>query len=138
MNIEFNNETEYDVEYVDDNLHSDAPKYKKYQILIFLGCLFLAFIVWCYANYLNNPIIQSEVPLIITLVDGENGETITQSTNYIVIYGEESVVSKITQIKNTVSVNQFSNGNKTIKIDIDFPNDIKSHQKEVEVTLIGK
>ena len=61
MNIERNNETEYEVEYVEEYTPKTTSRYKKFQVFIFLGWLLLAFFVWCYANYLDDPIIQKEL-----------------------------------------------------------------------------
>lgn len=135
MNIELNNNSEYDVEYVDDNEHNHNKKYKKFQIFVFLGCLVLAFLVWCYANYLDDPIVQKEVPLIIDLVAGDADEKIIQSSYRIVIYGEESVISGISEIHDTVNRNKFTDGNLTFNKKLDFPAGVYSHQKYVDLTL---
>ena len=134
MNIERNNETEYEVEYVEENTLKTTSRYKKFQVLIFLGCLLLSFFVWCYANYLDDPIIQKEVALTFT-VEGGQGEVI-QSSYTIVIYGEKSVLTEITEIVNKVNYNEFSEDNLTITKNVKLPSDVHTHNDEVELTLI--
>ena len=134
MNIELNNESEYEVEYVEEHIYETTSKYKKFQLFIFLGCLLLAFFVWCYANYLDDPIIQKEVPLIFT-VEANNGQVV-QSSYTIVIYGEKSVLSEITEIENKVNYNEFSDGNLTINKTVYLPSGVHSHDLDVELTLV--
>ena len=134
MNIELNNTTEYEVEYAEKREESYNKKYNKFQILIFLGCLVLAFLVWCYANYLDDPIIQKEVRLVITL-EGVDSNEIIKSTNKIVIYGEQSVISEIDEIKNNVNYSDFDSDGSSITLEIDFPSGVHSHQTTVDVKL---
>ena len=137
MNIELNNSSEYEVEYVEETESSPVKKYRKFQLLIYLGCLLLAFLVWCYANYLDDPIIQKEVTLVITL-DGVNSDQIVTSTHKIVIYGEKSVIAEIVEIKNNVNQNEFDKDSTTITKEIDFPEGVHSHKTTVEIQLRDK
>ena len=134
MNIELNNSSEYEVEYVEKEESTPVRKYRKFQVLIYLGCLLLAFLVWCYANYLDDPIIQKEVTLVITL-DGVHSDKLLRSTHKIVIYGEKSVISEIDEIRNNVNQNEFVVGSTTITKEIDFPEGVHSHETTVEVKL---
>lgn len=136
MNIERNNESEYEVEYVEEYTPKTTSKYKKFQVFIFLGCLLLAFFVWCYANYLDDPIIQKEVALTFT-VEGSNNHVI-QSSYTIVIYGEKSVLSEISEIENKVNSNEFSDDNLTITKNVKLPSGVHTHNDEVELTLVKR
>ena len=136
MNIERNNDTEFEVEYVEENVQQNAKKNNKFQLFIFLGCLVLAFLVWCYANYLDDPIVQKEVDLIITLVNPQTGDAVKQSSQTIWIYGEESVLENIHVSTNQVNRNKFSGYDSTVDWDIELPDDVHTHDGDVKLTLV--
>lgn len=136
MNIEFNNATENEVEYAEKNNYSTSAKYKKYELLILLGCLVLAFLVWCYANYLDDPIIQKNVDLVVYLNDGNPGDEIFYYKK-VTVYGEESLISTISEIQIEVDRDKFKDSNSEITVDIDYPTNVHSHQKTVTVKLVN-
>ena len=63
MNIERNNETNNEVEYVDNSTNLISKRSRQRKIIIFLACLVFSFVVWCYANYLDDPIIKKEISI---------------------------------------------------------------------------
>lgn len=138
MKIERNNNSEFEVEeieYEEKIAQTYSKRYKKMRILVYLVCLLLAFMVWCYAHYLDDPIVQKEVSLIVYLNGGESGEEIIQSQNKILIYGEASALSGVDKIENTINRNKFSEYNSPITIEIDLPDYVHSHKEYVDVTL---
>lgn len=131
MNTELNEVVENEVEYAETN-NKHSKRFKKYELLIFLGCLAFAFTMWCYANYIDDPIIQKDVD--IYLVYEGDGSVVSNPTK-IVIYGEESKLSNISEITVNVDAGSFSNGANKITIEIDLPEDVYSHNNEIEVEL---
>ena len=131
MNIERNNATENEVEYVEKD-YKQTSKFKKFELLVFIGCLAFAFLMWCYANYMDNPIIQKEVKLEF---EYEGDGTILSIPSTIVIYGEESVLSNIQTITVKIDGTLKKGEKKTIKVDL--PEDVYSHNREIEIFLSG-
>ena len=136
MNIELNNETENEVEYAEKNNYTVAKRFKKFEIFIFLGCLVLAFMIWCYANYLDDPIIQKEITVYFVLEGGEANEDIETRSSKIVVYGEQSVISDMVAITNYVDRELFGDDKTKINYTIDYPDGVHSHITEIELELI--
>ena len=134
MKIELNNTTENEVEYV-EKIDKRDSSFKKFRFLIIIACLAFSFMVWCYANYIDDPIIQKKVNVHLNY----NGLGIIEcNSQYIVIYGEESKLSSVTEIKVVVDRNSFNQNNKKVvyKINNILPEDVYSHQEEIVVELI--
>lgn len=137
MNIELNNATENEVEYAEKSNHLINKRFKKYEIFVFLGCLVLAFLIWCYANYLDDPIIQKEITVDFVLIKAEEQEKISIHSKKIVVYGEQSVVADLVAITNYVDRNLFAEDNTKINYEIDYPDGVHSHQTHIEIELLG-
>lgn len=131
MNIEHNNATENEVEYV-EKTHTNISKFKKYEILIFIGCIAFAFMMWCYANFLDDPIIQKDVRVYVDVFDGDN--FVERLESKISIYGEESVISKENGFYLEVGLESFGEDKKT-QLTVKLPEDVYSHDNKVEVEL---
>ena len=63
MNIELNNATENEIEYVEDEIDYTPKKFVKFRVLIILCCAVFSFFVWCYAHYLNDPILIDKMEI---------------------------------------------------------------------------
>lgn len=140
MNVDFNNTSTDGVEQVENRTILNA-KFKKFELLIFLGCLFFAFMMWCYATYLDDPIIQKEVNISLELDGGQATEWISPVSTYqILIYGEESVISSIYEIKISVNREQFDEETKEIFIELTeyLPEDVYTHVEGINVKLITR
>ena len=145
MNIEINNqvENEVEVEYV-ENINYSNNNFKKYGFLMFLGCLVLSFLVWCFANYLDDPIVKKGVPakfdwdgknnVVFTIIDRETGKEIKE----IDIYGEESVLIYVSFIHVELSESQFSDGKDTITIKLPLEDGVHSHVNEITIKKTEK
>ena len=135
MNIELTNETENEVEFVEQNNTNTRKSFRKYELLVFLGCLLFAFIIWCYANYLEDPIIQKEVTVRFVLTNAEDGEVITDSTEQVMIYGERSSLATVSVITVYVERSMFSKYDEPTMIPIEYPEHIHSHVTGIELQL---
>ena len=133
MNIERNNTTENEVEYV-EKIHNPHSKFKKFELLVFIGCLAFAFMMWCYANYIDDPIIKKEVTLDFRLDDQPGNGSVSSNPSTIVIYGEESILSGINKITVSVKREDFDEDRK-ITIEVKLPDDVYTHDDEIEIEL---
>lgn len=98
------------------------------KLLIGILCVLIALGFWCYANYLDDPIIQKEIIVDFVLVNGDANQDILPDKVNILIYGEKSVLNSITNNTITihVDISAFKNQNE-INYKIDFPKGIHSH-----------
>lgn len=146
MNIEINNqvENEVEVEYV-ENINYSNNNFKKYGFFMFLGCLVLSFLVWCFANYLDDPIIKKGVPakfdwdgentnVVFTIIDSKTGKEIKE----IEIYGEKSVLIYVNSISVELSESQFSDGKDIITIKLPLEDGVHSHISEITIKKTEK
>ncbi|MBR2381362.1 MAG: hypothetical protein IKA84_02560 [Clostridia bacterium] len=107
----------------------EPPKNRRgNKIFICLICLLLSVVFWCYANYLNDPIIQKEITVYFVLVNGDASQDITPSKVPVLVYGEKSVINSIPNNTITVHVQLKDFENQTeINCEIDYPKGVHSH-----------
>lgn len=129
MNIELNNNTNEIEEQKKDNQGSLLKKVKF--CLLVIGCLIAGFAVWCYASYVDDPITQKEI-VVHFEYDGVGSLIATPSK--IRVYGEESKLSSLYEIKVLIDSDSFENGNK-ITVEVDLPDGVYSHDNTIEVEL---
>ena len=134
MNIELNSATENEVEYV-DKVEKRESSFRKFRFLIAIGCLIFSFMMWCYASYIDDPIIQKRVSVHL---DYNGIGVIECDSSHIVIYGEESKLSGITEIKVIVERNSFNQNNKMVVYWVGdlLPDGVYSHQEQIVVELV--
>lgn len=140
MNIKLNNETENEVEFVENEDYSPKNRYKKYKMLMLIGCILLAFVVWCYANYLDDPIIKKSVDIEVS------GEVISDNIDYVVIdtksgkeinkveiYGEKSALISVNTIEIILDESQFTDGKTSITVQLPLEDGVHSHTSEITI-----
>ena len=141
MNIERNNETDNEVEYVDNSTNLITKKSRQRKIIIFVACLLFSFVVWCYANYLDDPIIKKDISIdlhnhiddvILTAYD-EDGNKIDK----IEIYGEESSLNSISSYRIEIYPSNFKDGS-TYVCEIERGEGIYSHTKTIKIVKTEK
>lgn len=141
MNIERNNETDNEVEYVDNSTNLITKKSRQRKIIIFVACLLFSFVVWCYANYLDDPIIKKDISIdlhnhisdVVLTVYDEDGNKIDK----IEIYGEESNVNSIGNYRIEVYPSDFKDGSTYIH-KIELNDGVYSHTKEIKIVITEK
>ena len=112
-------------------------RFKKVNFLIFALCLVMAFVFWCYALYLDDPIMEKVVTVNFVLEGGEATDSITPVTRKVTVYGEKSVLSEINTITVKVNRNQFAEYNVDTVITIQYPKNIESVTKQLTLKLIS-
>ena len=141
MNINFTTEDSpqvEQVEFVDKADEYTHKKLKRSDILVFVICIIGAFMFWCYVNYLDDPIVKKEVTVDFVLVDGSVNEYIVPNKVKIWIYGEESTINSLNGNTITVYVerSEFEDFNTPIDYVIDYPKDVHSDTKSVEIKMM--
>ena len=112
-------------------------RFKKVNFLIFALCLVMAFVFWCYALYLDDPIMEKVVTVNFVLEGGEATDSITPVTRKVTVYGEKSVLSEINTITVKINRNQFAEYNVDTVITIQYPKNIESVTKQLTLKLIS-
>ncbi|MBO5715166.1 MAG: hypothetical protein J6S23_02080 [Clostridia bacterium] len=126
------------VEFVDKADEYRQKRFKKSDVLVFIVCIIGAFLIWCYVNYVDDPIIQKEVTVDIVLVNGSLNEYIVPNKMKISVYGEESVINSISDNTITVYVerSKITDYDTTVDYAIEYPQGVHSHTKSVEIKLM--
>lgn len=157
MNIELNNATENEIEYVEDEIDYTPKKFVKFRVLIILCCAVFSFFVWCYAHYLNDPILIDKMEIKWAWVENTEGanQIITDINGNVIkdmkvvftdmegnvienisVYAEQSVLDKKDDFI-LIELNQadFVETNTKV-ISIDLPDDVHSHTSKIIVKLV--
>lgn len=135
MNNEFQNEVRTDVETNHRNEGYSPRRFKKIDILIFAMCLILAFVFWCYALYVNDPIMKKNVTINFVLEGESEGEVLYNDSIRIPVYGERSILANKNTFTIQVDRSEFSEYGEETIVTIDFPENIDSDYKEVVLIL---
>lgn len=114
-------------ETIHTNDEYSPKKFNKSDILVFVTCLLLAFTIWCYAHYINDPIIQKVVVVNFVLENGGPNEELSIEKTTIKIYGEESMISGLSEFTIYVDRNDFTSYNTPTVITLEFPEGVHSH-----------
>lgn len=135
MNNDFQNDLVNEVENHNKSDSYTSKRFKKIDVLIFALCLILAFVFWCYAQYVDDPIMKKNVTINFVLVGASDGEVLLKDSIRIPVRGERSVLSNKNSFTITVDRSEFSDYNKETVIQIDFPENVDSDYKEVVLVL---
>lgn len=123
-----------------ENIVSEDESSKKSNVinfLIFLGCIVIAFAIWCYANFTVDPMIEKELIVQFVLEDGATNEYLTPVYHSFTFYGPKSAFANIKDntIKFIVKRSIFKNYDEPITVKLNYGDDYHSHTTEVELTL---
>ena len=131
MNIELENNTENEIEYTEktDDYNSFWKKIKF--CLLILICLLSAFAIWCYASFVDDPIVQKDVTVHF---DYDGNGYLMSTPSKITVYGEESKLASFYEIKVLIDSDSFADTNK-ITVEVDLPDGVYSHDNVIEVEL---
>lgn len=83
-------------------------KFKKIDILILIVCLAISFCVWCYAQYVADPIIEREVRVSFMLEGTTDNIHLINAFDKITVYGKRSQIASLTSHSIKISINEFS------------------------------
>lgn len=132
MKKHFNDEENSVIENNADNeqveVHMKKQSGTGNKFVIGMLCVLIAVVFWCYANYLDDPIIQKEITVDFVLVNGDATQDILPDKVNILICGEKSLLNSITNDTITihVDISAFKNQNE-INYKINFPKGLHSH-----------
>ncbi len=131
MNTELENDAVNEVEYIEntDDHHSFWKKIKFFVLILI--CLVSAFAIWCYASYVDDPIMQKDVAVHF---DFDGSGSLIATPSKITVYGEESKLVSLYEIKVLIDADSFSDSDK-ITIEVDLPDGVYSHDNVIEVEL---
>lgn len=101
------------------NEEYSTTRFKKTDILIFVACLLLAFICWCYAHYIDDPILEKTVTVNFVLDGGNGTEYLSVQSQRMVVYGIKSDIDDIKIITIHVDRSLFGEYNTETEINID-------------------
>lgn len=133
-----NNQYNEDVitnESASSNEEYTPTKFKKIDILVFAVCLLLAFAIWCYAHYINDPIVTKQVTVNFVLENASVGETLSKKYENINVYGLESAIGAVSEITVYVDRSEFNNYDTETSITVDYPEGVNSHTDSVILEL---
>lgn len=104
-------------------------------VLIFIVCLVAAFIFWCYALYVDDPVIEKTVIVNFILENANEGDKLSKSSAKIVVYGEQSLITQTRNINVTIDRDQFDLYNQDTVITFELPDNYYSETNEVVLQL---
>lgn len=104
-------------------------------VLIFVVCLVAAFIFWCYALYVDDPVIEKTVIVNFILENANEGDKLSKSSAKIVVYGEQSLITQTRNINVTIDRAQFDLYNQDTVITFELPDNYHSETNEVVLQL---
>lgn len=112
-----------------------SQKFKKIDILIFIACILLAFILWCYASNLADPVVEMDIPVYFVLENGQPDEVLTEPFSKFTFYGKQSDLQEIGVVTIYVDRSQFSEYDVETLIEINYRSNFNSETKTVKLTL---
>lgn len=134
MNTNYSNN---DLNEVENPYKTDSSrKFKKTDILIFIVCLALAFAVWCYALFADDPVIEKNVLLNLVLEDGAYNESLECDIDSITVYGARSLLSGVSGMDVSVSRSDFAEYGEYITVTVDYPDGVEGEVKQIKVRLV--
>lgn len=113
-----------------------SRKFKKIDILIFIICLALAFAVWCYALFVDDPVIEKDVFLNVILENGAYNEALELDVKSVTVYGARSVISEVSKIDISVARSDFSEYGEYITVDIKYPDGVAGDIEQIRIKLV--
>lgn len=137
MNNDVNVINTPDVDYSDVPNNYKPKKFKAVDILIFVICLILAFAFWCYATYLDDPIIKKKVTVNFVVDGGNTNETLSPASHTITVYGKRSLLNDLTSLTVKVNRSDFKEYDVSTLVNIKYPNNISSDTKQIKLKLIN-
>ena len=141
MNNDVNVINTPDVDYSDVSNNYKPKKFKAVDILIFVVCLILAFAFWCYAIYLDDPIIEKKVT--VNLIKNKKTYKICSLNNNIVIRIFSRIGGEIRKIMTKIKIlcHVLYKGTRFMWREYHFlvpPKLIKKYIKDFRTSLKGK
>lgn len=125
----------YQEDYLDNT--KNIKQSKNINFFIFLVCLLLAFIFWCYALYINDPVIQASVTVRFELVGGDTNDQLSTTSKTMIVYGKRSFLDNKTVVNAKIQRSDFNEYNKSTLVKIDFEKFVESENNYVYLEIIN-
>lgn len=136
MNSNYQQEDMNELEISQRSDSYSSKKFKKIDILIFLSCLALAFVFWCYALYVDDPVIEKTLMIDMTLENGSALERIELEEIRVSVIGPRSELTPISVIRMSVDRSEFSEYDEYITVELQYPDGIDGNVREIKVKLV--
>ncbi len=130
------NYNDYSINDIDSSNESNGKfKLRFVDVLIFIVCLVAAFVFWCYALYVDDPVIEKTVIVNFILENANEGDKLSKGSAKIVVYGEQSLLARTRNINVTIDRAQFDLYNQDTVITFELPDNYYSETNEVVLQL---
>ena len=83
-------------------------RFKKIDILILIACLVISFCVWCYAEYVADPIIERDIRVSFIVEGAKEGVHLIDAFDRITVYGKRSQIGSLGSHTIKIHINEFS------------------------------
>ena len=137
MNSELNTINSSEVNYSESSNEYRPKRFKVIDILIFGVCLVLAFAFWCYAVYLDDPIIEKNITVNFIVEGGNANETLSPASYTIQVFGKRSDIKDLTSLTVKVNRSDFKEYDVPTLINIRYPANVSSDTKQIKLKLIN-
>ena len=112
-------------------------RFRNVDILILIACFLLAFAFWCYAHYINDPIIEKTITINFVLDGAESFEHLEEDSYKFVVYGTQSELSNINEVTIHIDRSNFASYNTETTISIDHPDYYHCLTEQINLKLLS-
>lgn len=138
MKIKFSKNSDTEVEYTTAGEVNAPKKFRILNVFIFIFCLALAFVFWCYALYVEDPIIEKNITVNFILINAESGEYLDTQSKNITVYGEQSILGNVNSINVKIDRKEFAKYDTKTLVNLQYPKKISSKTQQLYLTLHTK
>lgn len=138
MNKDLGTDYSSEFEYQSDGKSSKGRKFRAIDVLIFIICLFMAFVFWCYALYVDDPVIEKSITVNFVVDGGDSTDILTPASRRIVVYGKRSELNSVSAITVKIKKSEFKGYDTPTTITIQYPKNISSDTKQIVLKLTKK
>ena len=131
------NETNVNSENVQKNEEYSNRRFRNVDVLILIACFILAFSFWCYAHYINDPIVEKEITINFVLDDAESFEYLEKDSYKFVVYGIQSELSNIEEVTIHINRSNFTSYNTETTIYIDHHDFYHCLTEQIDLKLLS-
>ena len=131
------NETTVTSQNIQKNDEYSNRRFRNVDILILIACFLLAFTFWCYAHYINDPIIEKTITINFVLDGAESFEHLEEDSYKFVVYGTQSELSNINEVTIHIDRSDFTSYNTETTISIDHPDYYHCLTEHVNLILLS-
>lgn len=113
-----------------------SKKINKFSVILFIGCIILSAAIWCYANFINDPMMEKEIMVNFVLKNGASHEYLSPAFSAFTFYGEKSVLDNMNVVTIEVDRSLFDSYGDPTSVPIKYADNFHSHISEVILELM--